>query len=73
MSRTLFHDLKYLISLLHTELLSQKESHYLPGGEEEELTVDDMEGSLAPPKTLLNVNLSALMQDTKAGLAALAE
>ena len=72
MSRTLFHDLKYLISLLNTELLSQKESRYLPL-DQEELLVDDAEGSLAPPKTLFNINLSALMQDTKAGLALLAE
>jgi hypothetical protein len=52
--------LKYLISLLHTELLSQKESRYLPV-DQEELLVDDAEGSLAPPKTLFNINLSALM------------
>lgn len=71
-SRTLFHDLKYLISILHTELLSQKESRYLPA-DEENLLVDDVDESIAPPKTLFNIDLSALMEDTKAGLAILAE
>ena len=72
MSRTLFHDLKYLISLLSNELLSSKATDLIPV-DQEELVIDDVEGSLASPKTLLNINMSQLMQETKAGLAALAE
>jgi hypothetical protein len=34
---------------------------------------DDAEGSLAAPKTLMNINLSQLMQETKSGLAAAAD
>jgi hypothetical protein len=71
-SRTLFHDLKYLISLLSNELLSSKATDLIPV-DQEELVIDDVEGSLAAPKTLLNINMSQLMQETKAGLAALAE
>jgi len=71
-SRTLFHDLKYLISLLSNELLSSKATDLIPV-DQEELVIDDVEGSLASPKTLLNINMSQLMQETKAGLAALAE
>ncbi len=64
--------MKYLIALLNSELSSQKETDKLPL-DQEELLVDDLEGSLASPKTLFNMNISQLMQETKAGLAAQAE